>query len=107
MWFIRRVSLLTFYMSVLSDGKTMNGILIVALFLSLERNIERFGIWVQLSQGIGLDLNVILLHFILHGMLYVGADDVYRVTFYFPNHSKSRIKTWHYITDKKLVVDVN
>lgn len=40
-------------------------------------------------------------------MLYVGADDVYRVTFYFPNHSKSRIKTWHYITDKKLVVDVN
>lgn len=40
-------------------------------------------------------------------MVYVGADNVYRVTFYFVNNSKSGIKAWHCVTGKKLVVDIN
>lgn len=40
-------------------------------------------------------------------MLYVSADDVYKVTFYFPNHSKSGIKAWHCATDKKPTADTN
>lgn len=41
-------------------------------------------------------------------MLYVGADNVYRLIFYFANNLKSGIKAWQYVTGKKkLVADIN
>lgn len=67
--------------------KTMSGIFLVALFLSLEGNRD-LGFECWWVKKFNFFLNIISLRFALHDTLYVGADNGYRVVFDFPHQSQ-------------------